>query len=1199
MWQFARLFRLTPKVMLGSMASTIQRICVVAVWTMALFGQPSVLTWHNDNARTGQNLQETTLTPANVNSAMFGRLFTITVDGKVDAQPLYVPALTIPQQGVHNLLFVVTEHDSAYAFDADTAAQLWHVSLLGSSETPSDNRGCGQVTPEIGATATPAIDLQSGPHGIMYTIAMSKDASGNYHHRLHALGLTTGGEQFGGPVEIQATYPGSGVENTFLPKQHKERPGLLIANGLVYTTWSSHCDFFPYTAWVMSYNETTLAQVNVLNLTPNGNDGALWAAGAGPAADASGNVYVLTGNGTFDTTLNGGGFPSNGDYGNAFVKMSANGGSLAVADYFTMSNTASESGADQDLGSGGLILLPSVNDAQGRPRSLAVGAGKDRHIYVVDRNNLGKFNSGTNAIYQDLPSALSGSVFSTPAWFNGKLYYGAVGDKLKAFTFTAGAFPSAPSSQTANTFVYPGTTPSISANGTSNAIAWAAENAGTAVLHAYDATDLSKELYNSNQAANGRDHFGNGNKFIVPTVVNGKVYVGTTNGVGVFGLLCSYSLSAASANAPAAGGAQSVNVITSDGCSWNAASNAGFLSLSSGASGAGNGTVMYQVTANSGAARSGTLTIAGQTFTVMQAGTSGPALSIAKTHTGNFTQGQTNAQYNILVTNSGAGSTNGAAVSVTDTLPGGLTLVSISGAGWSCNGATCTRSDVLSAGVSYPTITVTVNVAAGASSPQVNQANVSGGGSTAAATSDSTTIAANQPRLNVSVSSLNFGFNGALITGAQPVIVSFTGGLGVSWTASSNQSNLTVNPAGSAGNGAFQVMASSGPSGIVTVTAAGAINSPQQIQVNVNNAGPDVPFGSFDTPANNTGGIAGAIAVTGWALDPVDVAKVDIWREPIGNEATSSNGLVFIGDAVFVTDARPDVEALYPNAPRKNRAGWGYQLLTSLLPNNGGSAGLGNGTYNLHAMAHNTAGVALDLETRTITADNAHAAKPFGAIDTPGQGSTISGNAFVNFGWALTQNPLMIATDGSTITVMVDGQTLGHPVYNQFRSDIASLFPGRGNSGGAVGYFVLDTTKLSNGVHTIQWVVFDSAGHGDGIGSRFFNVLNSGAGGVATPDVDVQSTFPSATALDAEADEMGRIELPVGASSGYMRVNGERRPLPAGSSLSDGVFYWHPGPGFRGRYELVFERPDGTNLAVTIRVGQVGNLRPIANRPVR
>src|SRR5258708_29546612 len=254
MWQFARLCRLTRKPMLRSVPLTIQRMSFIAAASaVALFGQPSVLTCHKQNARTGQNLQETTLTPANVNSAMFGRLFTITVDGKVDAQPLYVPALTIPALGVHNVLFVVTEHDSAYAFDADTGSQLWHVSLVGSGETPSDDRGCGQVTPEMGATATPAIDLQIGPHGTMYVVAMSKDASANYHHRLHALDITTGGEQFGGPVAIRATYPGAGGENTFTPKQHNQRPGLLIANRLGCSTVSSHFTYSPYTACVLSY----------------------------------------------------------------------------------------------------------------------------------------------------------------------------------------------------------------------------------------------------------------------------------------------------------------------------------------------------------------------------------------------------------------------------------------------------------------------------------------------------------------------------------------------------------------------------------------------------------------------------------------------------------------------------------------------------------------------------------------------------------------------------------------------------------------------------------------------------------------------------------------------------------------------------------------------------------------------------------
>ena len=501
--------------------------------------QTSVLTWHNDSQRTGQNLSETVLTPANVNASTFGKLFTLSVDGKVDAQPLYVQNLAIPGQGAHNALFVVTEHGAAYAFDADSGGPLWNVSMLQAGESPSDDRGCSQVTPEIGITSTPAIDLARGPHGTMYLVAMSKDAQGNYHQRLHALDLTTGGEQFGGPMEVQATYPGHGAGSSggvvpFDPKQYKERSALVIFNGVVYTSWASHCDHTPYTGWVIGFDEATLARVSVLNLIPNGNDGAMWNAGSGPALDADGNLYVLTGNGTFDSSLNSGGFPVNANYGNAIVKISTANSALSVLDYFTMSNSISESNADVDLGSGGVMLIPPVNGSQGSPVSLAVGAGKDGNIYVVDRTNIGKFHPNGDLIYQELPGAL-GQVFSSPAWFNGKLYYGSVGNTLKAFSFAGGSFSTTPVSHTANAFGYPGTTPSISANGTAAGIVWAAENSSPAVLHAYDASDLSKELYNSNQAANNRDRFGDGNKYIVPTVVNGKVYVGTTNGVGVFG----------------------------------------------------------------------------------------------------------------------------------------------------------------------------------------------------------------------------------------------------------------------------------------------------------------------------------------------------------------------------------------------------------------------------------------------------------------------------------------------------------------------------------------------------------------------------------------------------------------------------------------------------------------------------------------
>ena len=368
---------------------------------------------------------------------------------------------------------------------------------------------------------------------------MSKSGS-SYFQRIHALSLSTGNELFGGPVAVQALYPGtgdgaSGGNVTFSSKQYEERAALLLLNGVLYTTWTSHCDIRPYTGWVIGYDASTLSQTHVLNVTPNGNEGAIWMAGNGPAADAGNNIYFLTGNGTFDTTLDANGFPSQDNYGNAFVKLSTS-GTLSVADYFTMSNTIAESNADIDLGSGGAIVLPDLSDNGGQIHQLAVGAGKDSIIYVVDRNAMGKFHS-TDTIYQEILGALAGSVFSTPAYFNQTIYYGAVSDAIKAFTISNARLGTSPSSRTSITFTYPGATPSVSANGTGSAILWAVENSNPAVLHAYDATNLATELYNSNQAAGSRDQFGPGNKFIAPIIANGKVYVGTPTGVAVFGLL--------------------------------------------------------------------------------------------------------------------------------------------------------------------------------------------------------------------------------------------------------------------------------------------------------------------------------------------------------------------------------------------------------------------------------------------------------------------------------------------------------------------------------------------------------------------------------------------------------------------------------------------------------------------------------------
>ena len=386
-----------------------------------------------------------------------------------------------------------------------------------------------------------------------------------------------------------------------------------------------------------------------------------------------------------------------------------------------------------------------------------------------------------------------------------------------------------------------------------------------------------------------------------------------------------------------------------------------------------------------------------------------------------------------------------------------------------------------------------------------------------------------------------------------------------------------------------------------------------------------VPFGFFDTPVNNTMNAAGAVAVTGWALDNVGVAKVEVYRDPIGSEPTPSNGLVFIGTAGFVAGARPDVQTAYSGYPYANRAGWGYMLLTNFLPNNGGSPGRGNGTYKLHAIATDFFGNTFELGTKAITVDNAHASKPFGTIDTPDQGGSASGSSYVNFGWALTQNPYAIPTNGSTITVILDGVPLGHPTYNQNRSDIATLFPGLANSNGAVGFFYIDTTTLSNGIHTISWNVYDNQNRGDGIGSRYFTIAN-GQGGTSqtTPSLSsvsaerirpvrseatmrvekrgdarilLRGNAPGTPLTPVNPDVSGRYvvnihqleraEIHLGAArNGYVQVGQDRQPLPIGSTLDPetGIFYWQTAAGFLGNFDLVFHTDDPTAAPVQVQV---------------
>ena len=509
-----------------------------------------VVTFKNDVARTGQYLSETILTPANVNSTSFGLLRRLMVDGKVDAQPLYLSQLTIGA-AAHNLVVVATEHGSVYAFDADSGAALWRKSLLGSGEMPSGAQGCDQVVPEIGITSTPVIDRTAGPNGTLYVVAMSFDSASKHHQRLHALDLTTGAELLNGPTEITATFPNAAGTTTFDAGQYEERAALLLTNGVIYTSWTSHCDITPYSGWIIAFKQTDLTRTSVLNVGPNSGlaqaggsrfsiyGPAIWMSGAGPAADAAGNVYLLTGNGRFETALDANGFPNQGDYGNSFVKIATSGTALSVADYFTMSNEVAESIADRDLGSGGELLLPDMTDGTSSVRHLAVGAGKDGKLYVVDRDNMGKFNPAKNSIWQEIDSVLGGPIFSSPAYYNGNLYYGAVGGTLEALGISAARVATTPTSQSPETFGYPGTSPVVSASGTTSAIVWAHDNSNGAVgaLRAYAAGNLADELYNSNQATGGRDQFGAGNKFITPTVAGGKVFVGTTDAVAVFGPL--------------------------------------------------------------------------------------------------------------------------------------------------------------------------------------------------------------------------------------------------------------------------------------------------------------------------------------------------------------------------------------------------------------------------------------------------------------------------------------------------------------------------------------------------------------------------------------------------------------------------------------------------------------------------------------
>jgi len=522
----------------GLLRTTPCRIVALGLVALSASAQVAVLTYQYDNSRAGSNLNEAILAPANVNPTQFGKLFSYPVDGYVYAQPLYVPNVAMPGKGTHNVVFVATEHDSVYAFDADSnagtnSAPLWHTSFLNSAAGvttfPAGDTGCDQIVPEIGITGTPVIDPQTGT---LYAVGMTKETAGSgasYVARLHALDIASGAEKPAGPAVIGASVPGTGEGGTtvtFQARNYKQRPGLLFLNGVVYTAWSSHCDIGQYHGWLIGYDAQTLSRVAVYNNTPNGNEGSFWAGGAAPAADSAGNIYLVAGNGSFDYASGG------PNLGESYIKLSSAGG-LAVADYFTPFNYADLNGRDLDVGSAGVSLLPDEAGSALHPH-LMVGAGKEGRIYLLDRSALGGLHSGSDSqIAQSIPSAIGG-LFGNPAYYGKNIYFCGANDRLKAFAVINGEMTVTPGSQSAATMAYPGCVPTISANGPSGGIVWIVDPSG--LLRAYDAAGLANELYNSNQNR-ARDSLGAAVKFSVPTVANGKVYAGTQNSLAVYGPL--------------------------------------------------------------------------------------------------------------------------------------------------------------------------------------------------------------------------------------------------------------------------------------------------------------------------------------------------------------------------------------------------------------------------------------------------------------------------------------------------------------------------------------------------------------------------------------------------------------------------------------------------------------------------------------
>jgi hypothetical protein len=532
-------------------AAALPQFLLVAVASAAdsrAVAQSGVFTYHNDVGRTGQNTSETVLTPATVNSARFGKLFSQAVDGDVYAQPLYMRRVAIAPKGTHNVVFVATEGDGVYAFDADNAPGtepdlLWHVSLIDAAHgasadaTPVDASAdlhCAAISPQVGITATPVIDPA---RAVFYVEAFSKE-NGAFVHRLHALDLGTGAEKPGSPTVIRV--PAKEGASLFEPVRQLSRAGLLLSKGVIYVTYGGHCDKTPYHGWVFAFDALSLAPRGDFVAAPGHGKAGIWMSGAAPAADERGNVYLATGDGWFDTEA----VPAR-EFGNSVLKLAVGKRGLSVKDYFTPFDQARFARHDGDLGSGGVLLLP---DQPGARAHLLVAVGKSGTLYLADRDTMTAGNlhycsgcASDRQIAEEIPDAISGGVWGMPSYWHDTVFVSGSGDVLRAFSLAEGRLSATPVSVSRDVCEYPGCGSSVSANGDMNGILWAVTSGGddmngAAVLRAYDAQNLAFLLYSSNQH-DARDDAGKSVKFAIPTVGDGRVYVGGARHWSAFGLL--------------------------------------------------------------------------------------------------------------------------------------------------------------------------------------------------------------------------------------------------------------------------------------------------------------------------------------------------------------------------------------------------------------------------------------------------------------------------------------------------------------------------------------------------------------------------------------------------------------------------------------------------------------------------------------